>query len=59
MSMVKTLQICHPWCLFDTYASNSGTTVFAFVDRETLHTAMNVQDYENILVTQVVGHSIE
>ena len=40
-------------------ASNLGTAALALVDRETLHTAMNLQDHENIVVTQVVGHSIE
>lgn len=40
-------------------ASNLGTAVLALVDRETLHTAMHLQDHENIVVTQVVGHSIE
>jgi len=39
--------------------SNLGTAVLALVDRETLHTAMHVQDHENIVVKQVVVHSIE
>jgi len=40
-------------------ASNLGTAVIALVDRETLHESMNLQDHEKIVVTQVVGHSIE
>ncbi len=39
--------------------SNLGPSVLALVDRETLHTAMHVQDHENIVVKQVVVHSIE
>ena len=37
-------------------ASNLGTVALSLVDRDTLHTLMELKENENIVLTQVVGH---
>ncbi|MBI9108670.1 MAG: nitroreductase family protein [Spirochaetales bacterium] len=37
-------------------ASNLGTAVLSLVDREKLHKLMELEEYEKIVLTQVVGH---